>query len=735
MRQVLIVAGGAIVAVSLIFGTFALYQASEEEIELKARLQSRTQVLADSLAESIEPSYNASATSSVQRIVDRFARNERLLGLGVFDNTGALVAASGTLPFTERSAAVTKVMDSDEPSGEFIEHETGTLYAHITPLHADTSVVGALSITQNASYIDENLQKIWKDNLLRFASQILLFGIVIFVLVRWVFYRAIAQFVESLQAVRKGDAEAATIAGDSFFKPLAGELSKVTASLRQARHAASREARLRLEKLDSPWTAERLSEFIKVYLKERPLYVLSNREPYVHEKVKNKIAWSVPAGGAVTALEPVMETCGGMWIAHGSGDADKETADKEGKLRVPPEEPRYTLKRIWLTAAELKGYYTGFSNEALWPLCHMAHTRPLFRAEDWTEYKKVNAKFAKTLLDEIRHVERPIVLVQDYHLTLVPQIIKKSRPDALVGFFWHTPWPSPEQFNICPWRAEILTGILGADLVGFHTQQYCNNFIDTVANEVESRIDYEDFSIYRGEYRTHVKPLPISIAFPGAAEPHGSADAGLLRQFGISTEHLVLGVDRLDYTKGILERFKGLEFLLDRHPEYCGNVTMLQIASPTRESVEKYREYAGRVSSEAERINDKFGTREWKPIQLLRRHFSHQEIAKLYQLADVCLITSLHDGMNLVAKEFAAARADEAGVLILSQFAGASRDLKGALLINPYSAEDTSDALHTALQMPKTLQHRRMRSMRDAVRDYNVYRWAAEFIKALVRLE
>ena len=735
MRQVLLVTFGAIIAVSLVFGFFAINQVNQEQISRKSLLQSRTQVLADSLSESIEPSYNARATSTVQRIIDRFASSERLAGLGVFDNSGAPVATSGVLPISDSPELIARVMDSDEASGEFVTQGGTSFYVHVIPLHSETSVIGAFAIAQNASYINDSMREIWKDNLIRLLSQIVLFALVIFVLVRFIFYRAVRQLIESIQAIRKGDAEESEISAEGFFKPLAGEISKVTASLRQARFAASQEARMRLEKLDSPWTAERLKEFIKAYLKNRPIYVLTNREPYVHQKNKNKIEWGMPAGGVITAIEPIMETCGGLWIAHGSGSADKETANHDGKIRVPPEEPKYTLKRIWLSEKEIKGYYTGFSNEALWPLCHMAHTRPLFRAEDWNEYRKVNARFANALLQEIKDVERPIVLVQDYHLSLVPLLIKKARPDAQVALFWHIPWPSAEQFNICPWRKEILEGLLGADLLGFHTQQYCNNFIDTVGNEIESRIDFEQFAIYRGEHRTQIKPFPVSIAFPGTAEPQKPADRKILEARGIRTEYLLLGVDRLDYTKGILERFKGLEFFFERHHHYRGKVTFFQIASPTRESVTKYREYAAQVRAEAARINEKFGTADWKPIILQERHFSHEEILPLYQLADVCLVTSLHDGMNLVAKEYSAAKTDETGVLILSQFAGASRELKGAIVINPYSAKETAAAIYSALEMAKALQHRRMKIMRNSVRDYNIYRWAAEFIKALTQLE
>ena len=735
MRQVLLITGGVILAVSLVVGLFALNQANQEQIELTSRLQSRSQVLSDSLAESIEPSYNTRATSTTQRIIERFVSSERLAGIGVFDNLGVVAAASKDLPLPSDGMLVTTVMDSDEAEGEFVRRGGNTYYVHAVPLHEDDRVVGALVVVQDATYIDESIRDIWRDNLIRLLLQVLLFAAAIFALVRWVFFRAITKLVGAVQAARKGEGGSDAVRGSSFLEPLAGEISKVTQSLWQARRSASEEARMRLEKLDSPWTAERLKEFVKAHLKDRPIFVGSNGEPYINTKVKNKIEWIVPAGGVVTAIDPVMEACGGMWIAHGSGPADREVADVEGKVRVPHDEPKYTLKRIWLSAKETKGYYNGFSNEALWPLCHMAHVRPEFRKEDWTEYRKVNGLFAKTLLDEIRHIERPIVLVQDYHLALVPAMIKKSRPDAQIAMFWHIPWPSAAQFSICPWRKEILEGMLGADLLGFHTQQYGNNFMDTVGNEVESRIDYEHFSIFRDDHRTFVKPLPISIAFPGSAERLEQPDRSILLHLNIHTPHLILGVDRLDYIKGIPERFRGFEFLLDAHPEYREKLTMLQIASPTRESVEKYTEYRELVRKEAERINEKFGTRDWKPITLEERSYSHAELRQLYQLANVCTVTSLHDGMNLVAKEFAAARNDESGVLILSQFTGASHDMKGALIINPYSAEETSSALNTALSMPKAEQHRRMKTMRTSVRDSNIYRWSAELIKALSQLD
>src|SRR3989338_4491776 len=421
MRQVLIITGGVILAVSAVVGLFALNQANQEQIELTSRLQSRSQVLADSFAESIEPSYNTRATSTTQRIIDRFVSSERLSGIGVFDNLGAVVASSQNLPLPPGGMLIATVMDSDEAKGEFVRRGQNSYYVHVLPLHEDGRVVGALAVVQDATYIDDSIRDIWRYNLVRLLLQVLLFAAAIFALVRWVFFRAIAKLVGAVQAARKGETvESDAVEGSSFLKPLAGEISKVTQSLRQARRVASEEARMRLEKLDSPWTTERLKEFVKAYLKERPIFVVSNGEPYVNIKEKNKIRWIVPAGGVGTGINPGMEACGGMWIAHGSGPADKEVVDAEGKVRVQHDEPKYTLKRIWLSAREIQGYYNGFSNEALWPLCHMAHVRPEFRKEDWAEYRKVNGLFAKALLDEIRHIERPIVLVQDYHLALVP---------------------------------------------------------------------------------------------------------------------------------------------------------------------------------------------------------------------------------------------------------------------------------------------------------------------------
>ena len=451
----------------------------------------------------------------------------------------------------------------------------------------------------------------------------------------------------------------------------------------------------------------------------------------------------MPASGLVTALEPVLMACGGTWIAHGSGDADREVVDARGKITVPPEEPQYVLKRVWLTKEEEKGYYYGFSNEGLWPLCHIAHTRPSFRAEDWVCYQSVNKKFARAILEELEYIEEPLILIQDYHFALLPRFVKEERPDARVALFWHIPWPNPESFSICPWQRELLHGMLGADLIGFHIQFHCNNFLDTVDRALESRIDWEHFAVERGGQTTLVKPFPISIAFPGPSNASTASKArrptkeNLLKDLGFKGKHLGVGVDRIDYTKGILERFKAIERFLDKYPAYQGEFTFVELGAPSRTHIKEYHDLIAAVEAEVDRINWRFKTKEWQPIVFLEKHHSHEDIRPYYETADLCLVTSLHDGMNLVAKEFISARDEESGVLILSQFTGASRELRDALIVNPYDIEDMADAIRTALEMSLGEQKARMRGMRQALKNRNIYYWAADLITALaqVRLE
>jgi trehalose 6-phosphate synthase len=739
-KQVLLIVSTVIFAIILVVVGLTLRQANKEGLEQSLDLQYRTKLLADSLKESVEPYYSDNSTAALQKLIDKFANREHIVGLSVYDNKGLKVAASADLPpeLTSGLTLVSTVMDTDKSAGEFKKVQGKNLYIFVEPLRQVDRVIGAFLVAQNADYIDTGIRQIWENNLLKLLIQILIFSAILILLVRWIIIKPVMRLVESVRTARtSGQATQALrrIEDHAFLKPLVGEIFKMTKSLSDARMSASEEARMRLEKLDTPWTAERLKEFTKAHLKDQKIFMVSNREPYIHTKVKNEISYSVPASGVVTALEPVMAACGGIWIARSFGNADKETADKEGKLMVPPDDPKYTLKRVWLTEKEAHGHYVGFSNEAIWPLCHMAHTRPIFRKEDWVEFRRVNNKFAQALLAEIKDIERPLVLVQDFHFALLPHIVKASRPDARICLFWHIPWPSAESFSICPWRKEILEGMLGADVLGFHTQQYCNNFIDTVGKELESLVDLERFTITRDDHNTRIKPFPISIAFTNSdTEKIESVNRSILEKLGVKTKYIGLGVDRLDYAKGILERLKGVEFLLDSYHEYREHFTFIQIAPLSRQEVAKYREYSQSIIEECDRINKKFSVGSWKPIVLETNRYTHEKLEQLYRLSNICLITSLHDGMNLVAKEYVAARNDNAGVLILSQFTGAARDLNGAILVNPYSAEQISEAVHKALIMPRTEQEQRMRTMREAVKNYNVYRWSAELIKAVADL-
>ncbi|MGB6055914.1 MAG: trehalose-6-phosphate synthase, partial [Burkholderiaceae bacterium] len=456
--------------------------------------------------------------------------------------------------------------------------------------------------------------------------------------------------------------------------------------------------------------------------------------PYIHTRTEDGgIEVRRPASGLVTAVEPVMRACSGTWIAHGSGSADRDVTDRDDRIAVPPDDPAYTLRRVWLTTQEEQGYYFGFANEGLWPLCHIAHVRPVFRVDDWEQYREVNARFADAVAAEAR-TENPIVLVQDYHFALLPKMIRDRLPQATIITFWHIPWPNPESFGICPWRKEILEGLLGSTILGFHTRFHCKNFIETVDRFLEARIEHEHSKIsYRGK-PTLVANYPISIHWPVEEaknwKPVPECRAELRRRLGVPDDYLLaVGVDRLDYTKGIIERLLAAETMLERHPELIGRFSLIQIAAPSRSSLEEYQHFEAKARATAERINQRFSDDgSYRPIMLQIEHHSTRSVIEHYRACDVCVVTSLHDGMNLVAKEFIAARDDEQGALVLSQFAGASRELHEALIVNPYNTEQTAEALYQAVTMPPAEQRERMRSLRRMVRDFNVYRWAGRML-------
>jgi trehalose 6-phosphate synthase len=519
--------------------------------------------------------------------------------------------------------------------------------------------------------------------------------------------------------------------------PRSRELRPIAHDLELMVQELESERRMRDEAQIS-WVPESLRSILRKDLNGDEILIVSNREPYIHERSAGGVEVRRPASGLVTALEPVMRACSGTWIAHGSGTADRDTVDEHDHVAVPPENPAYRIRRVWLGKEEEAGYYYGFANEGLWPLCHIAHTRPVFRVSDWEHYRAVNRRFAQAVVDEAR-TENPIVLVQDYHFALLPQMIRERLPQATIITFWHIPWPNPEAFGVCPWRTELLEGLLGSSILGFHTQFHCNNFLDTVDRTLEARVDRETSSIHYGGDPTEVRRYPISIEWPpaelAAQAPVAQCSAEVRRQLGLGDAvKLGIGVDRLDYTKGILERFAAIERLFELQPEWIGRFAFLQIAAPSRSSIEEYQSLDARVRAAAQRINTRFGSAGYEPIALRVEHHDAAQVYTCYRAADLCFVSSLHDGMNLVAKEYVASRDDERGVLILSQFTGASRELSEALIVNPYDTEQCAAALRVALTMPAEEQRERMRSMRSLIQEFNVYRWAGRMLLDAARM-
>ena len=756
-----------ILGITLVSAGFSYYEVLGQKRALRSDVERRDEVLGESLVGNVEQSWNTGSdnrgsdvvpnispntvpdkvpNNELQRLVQRFGNREHLLGVVIYDWQGSVVAITPELTktLTVSPPPVAQAIAEGHAESSFLR--LGSMPVHILalPVRRQDEVVGGLAVVHDVSYIRAQILLVWRHTFFRVLAQVFLIVLITLLIVRWSIAGPIARAALWIRALRTGKISFRQEVPDlDMFRPLAREVATMAESLNHARNAAENEARLR-EAGESMWTADRLSVQLRTRLDGGHMVVVSNREPYMHQRNGKTVEVVVPPSGLVTALEPVLNACDGTWIAHGSANADAEVVDASDRLRVPPEDPRYSLRRVWLTKQEEEGYYYGFANEGLWPLCHIAHTRPLFRAEDWQYYQDVNGKFTGAVLEEIENVAKPVVLVQDYHFALLPRLIKENRPDARVAIFWHIPWPNPEAFGICPWQRQLVDGLLGADLIGFHIQSHCNNFLETVDRVVESRVDWEHFSVLRQDHRTMVRPFPISVACgdDDAAENNNHGinyleRSALMRGLGVEATFMGIGVDRVDYTKGILERFLAIERFLEKYPSYQGKFTFVQIGAPSRTHIKRYHDLLAEVEAEAERINWRFQSGKWKPIVFLKRQHSHQEIEPYYRAADLCLVTSLHDGMNLVAKEFLVARRDEQGVLILSQFTGAARELRDALLVNPYDIDRTAEAIRAALEMEPEDKQLRMHRMRKHIKERNIYRWAGNLITELceVRLD
>ena len=485
------------------------------------------------------------------------------------------------------------------------------------------------------------------------------------------------------------------------------------------------------------WTNANLKDMIRQRLGDELFVVVSNREPYVHRFEGEEIVCEVPPSGLTIALDPVMRACGGLWLAHGSGEADHQVVDASAHVQVPPESPAYTLRRVWLTKEEEQRYYYGFANQALWPLCHIAHTRPSFNLDEWQTYQAVNQKFADAVLEEVGD-RRAFVFIQDYHFATLSRLLK--RVNIRTAQFWHIPWPNPEAFRICPWSEEILDGLLGNDLLGFHLQYHCQNFMDTVDRTIEAKMDYERFEITRGGCTTMERPFPISVDFDAIAQRAASPPVAeemkqLQRRHGLRKMLVGLGVDRLDYTKGIPERLRAVDRFLERHPEFQERFVFVEIGVPSRVHIDAYQRVNDEIDQLVESINWKYQRDNWKPILFLKAHAAPASLSAWYQVANFCVVSSLHDGMNLVAKEFVASRAREDGVLLLSHFTGAARELVDAELVNPYAVDELAEAFHRAAVMPPEEQQRKMQKLRAQVHEQNIYRWAGKILSTLFKFE
>jgi len=683
-------------------------------------LDMRSKLIAQTIEEPLGDLLSQGSKSKVISLFNRVIRDERLFAIAYCDEKGQILYRTPTFP-------------PDLNCSQFME-QPGKSYTirdlFQKPVHLFTYKLvmegissGALILVHDISYAERRSADTRKYLFFLFVF----IGVIVSLITVVVAQLSWQGWMRGVRAMLRGVPDRGLPRRDYVpeeIKPLVTDLRTMLRSLEEDKRL--------IDDLTITWNPDNLRNLMKKYMKGDQIIVVSNREPYIHVAAENGVEVIRPASGLVTAIEPILKACSGTWIAHGSGSADRQVVDEKDHVLVPPAKKQYTLRRVWLTEDEESGYYYGFSNEGLWPLCHIAHVRPVFRSTDWQAYVKVNRRFAEAVVEEARS-EDPLILVQDYHFALLPEMIRQLLPRATIISFWHIPWPNPESFGICPWREEIILGLLGSTIIGFHTQFHCRNFLDTVDRYLETRIERETSTIIRQGQLTMVESYPISIQWPPEWEGNQPSIEDCRKEVcetvGIPTDSLIgLGVDRLDYTKGLPERLRAVERMLELRSEMIGRFRFIQIAAPSRSILQDYQALDSYVRKMATEINDKFRKDYYEPIIMRIAHHEPEVINRYYRAANVCLVTSLHDGMNLVAKEYVAARDDEKGVLILSQFTGAAHELHESLIVNPYHIEQTAEALYQALTMPEEEQRERMRHMRALVKDFNVYRWAGRLL-------
>jgi trehalose 6-phosphate synthase/phosphatase len=690
----------------------------------RSDVELRSQLVMHSMEEPITELVEKGNEWRLRAYLAKITADERLLAVLVCRTDGSTLFKTDRAPTAISCDAAS--MPNSTPT-RIVQLPSGSV--QISRFDFDSAVPTPFRVLMlhDLSFVDRR-QRTARDFLLVFVGISVLLLALLVVLVAWLQLR---RWVEILIGDIRGKRFRDDAKSPRSSMPI---LSQVRKALAEA------EAQQRLEiDFRENWTPQALRQVVRDHLHSAQVIIVSNREPYIHNfDADHRPVMQVPASGMVTALEPVMRACSGVWVAHGAGSADRETVDRYDQIQVPPDDPAYTLRRVWLTDAQEQGYYYGFSNEGIWPLCHLAYVRPAFRAGDWRAYEEVNAKFAEVVAAE-SNTDSPVILIQDFHFALLPQLIRKKIPKATIALFWHIPWPNAETFGVCPWKREMLLHMLSADILGFHTRYHCQNFLDAVDRFVECQIDHEHFTVTLQGHVCLVAPYPISIEWPPRwlqrLPDVAGCRAAIRQRHGVGPEVCIgLGVERWDFTKGIIERFHALEVLLDKNPRHRGRICLLQVAAPSRGQLPAYQALQQHTYSEVERINNKFAEGDWRPIVLIDEHQEPVRVFELYRAADFCLVNSLHDGMNLVAKEFVAARDDEDGVLILSTFAGASRELPEAVLINPFDVTETAEAMETAMRMGRDERRNRMSLMRRTVKENNVYRWAGRMLMDAARI-
>jgi trehalose 6-phosphate synthase len=727
MRWPFRLTAGLVVTLGLLTWGASLVMRSVMEAWFEHDLTLRAELAVNGGRLALVNAWSDTSVAPLRGVLSEIAQDERVLGAAACRASDyTLMAATPGFPSAFACDRFGLLVRPSKPGGDW-QTWTGTDNSvlggtvHITaaPIRSDTEVLGYLLLIHDLAFVGRREAQAERLLLMAFGVLALAAATVTLIANRVAWRRWTRDLRQSLRGT---------------------ELPEFRFVMQDVRALADRIAADRdIDRDVEAWTPKRLRDAITRHFNDDEVIIVANREPYIHQRNEaGEIEVAHPASGLVTALEPVMRACSGVWIGHGSGTADREMSDAKGHVAVPPDHPSYTLRRLWLTPEEERGYYYGFSNEGLWALCHTGHTRPTFRTDDWRDYEEVNRRFADAVAEEAT-TESPVVLVQDYHFARLPRMIRDRLPKATIIMFWHIPWPTAERFGMCPQREELLDGMLGADILGFHTQAHCNNFTETVERYLEARTDKERGALAQRGHMTFVRPYPISIEWPPHKRPDAilPADArkAVFERLNLPSNALLgVGVDRLDYTKGIEERLLAVESLLTRFPEFRGRFVFLQVAAPSRSDIERYQQLSNDVKALVDRINERWGTPGYQPIIYRRQHHEPDQVYELYRAADLCYVSSIHDGMNLVAKEFVASRDDDDGVLVLSQFTGAALELTEAIIVNPYDLDQASDGLAAALRMPRDERRTRMHYMRAHLAEFNVYRWAGRMLIDAARL-